>query len=36
MLQEFSKEQGHAIAVTGFIEKEPTDGVMMNFKPSLD
>ena len=36
MLQEFSKEQGHTIAVTGFIEKEPTDGVMMNFKPSLD
>ena len=36
MLQEFSKEKGPTIAVTGFIEKEPTDGVMINFKPSLD
>lgn len=36
MLQDFSQEQGHTIAVTGFIEKEPNDGVLMNFKPSLD
>ena len=36
MLQEFSQEEGHTIAMTGFVEKEPNDGLMKNFKPSVE
>ena len=36
MLHEFSQEEGHTIAMTGFVEKEPNDGLMKNFKPSVE
>ena len=36
MLQEFSHEEGHTKAMMGFVEKEPNDGLMKNFKPSVE
>ena len=36
MRQEFSQEEGHTIARTGFVEKEPIDGLMKNFKPNVE